>query len=188
MEIKIDKVDNKNDYFEEMYGVMLGVKKVIKNDKYKTQKISFIFGKYLIFILVYLGFLIFLIQSNIKNGRSNNLEFVCVGVAIFAIILVIWRIYLYIVSKKNFISREINTVIKFDEKEIEFNNKVLKRIYKMDWEDVCKIICYKECIMIIPKLQMLKRSVVMSIPMQYKNELIEILKRYGKIDLLRDHQ
>lgn len=179
MTIKIDKINNKKEFIDEAYEIINYSKILNKNPNIKIvgRKKKCIFS--LIIALLYL--ILTLIFSIIYK---DTIFYVCIGVAIFAIVINTARLIKHIkilnVTSKN----ETNSILKIDEQEIELENKTNKSKYSINWKDIKNIIITTKSITFLPIIEKdtFKNPIIISI--DYEKETIDALKQIKKENLI----
>ena len=169
MIIKSREKENKK-FFDEFYYIALNCGSFRKHPNKKARSAT----KYLVFLAI-----LFFVSS-IALMFVPELELISFMLFIIFFYLVIILIIIKRHTKK--MGNE-NSLIKIDEDGIEdiYENKISTKLY---WDYIDHIIINKYSICVIPKSNY---SILIGIEISSKDEVIECLKKYKKIDLLIDN-
>lgn len=176
MKLEIENRESKY-FYDEVYFIVNNINKFIKRPKKKTYYLT----KYLIFFDIYLiiaslMFILFLFMT--KDTFYLVLIFLFIAASIF-----VFRIY------KNTVKRIVMNMlepgtkyINIDEEKIQFEDD--KKILKVKWDNVSSIIINRASICILPKTL---SDAIVTIGMDYKEELLKYLKKIKKDNFVVDN-
>ena len=169
MIIKSKEKENKK-FFDEFYYIALNCGSFRKHPTKKARSAT----KYLVFlaILFFVGSIALMFVPD-----ADLLSFVL-------FIVFFYLLFVLIIMKRH--TKKMcneNSIIKIDENGIEtiYENKISTKLY---WDYIEHIIINRYSICVIPKSSY---SIVIGIEISSKDEVIECLKKYKKIDLLIDN-
>ena len=177
MDFKIRKKRTKEEYSEYLSSSNY-VKKLIKNPKKRIPSFNRKLSEYIILSVILL--VVTLIEEFfIKHDRNNYM--IIVPLVIVLISLIIIKIMTYM-ETKTFSELDDYIDCSVNDKKIVFRYK--KDSIESKWDNIKYIIINKYTICFIPNV--LPGNFV-SIPIEYKNKIIKVLKTYNKEELLIDN-
>lgn len=180
MEIQINRTKNKKVVIDEASSIMISYKKLFANPHKKILKIStrlslniLILGIYLLLLILYTCF-----------NKTNIVFPVFIGISFALIILKIVRLIIYIKNLNKSSKINPDSILTIDEEKIELNNLSSNIKSFMKWEVIKMVLITDNCIVFMGKLNNIKQVNSIIIPIDYKNEVINALEKYNKLDLL----
>lgn len=184
MKIEFKKKENSEEgfkYYNEFYGILLSYRKLLVNPCRKVFPILRQYINNTILSLISFAVILFFYCTN------NKLLYLVFSILFFIIFLS--SLYLYfryrIVIKKQ-VDDHRKSYIDVDEEKIIFSTKSSTYSYKQNiyWENVKYILFNKYSIFFLPTK---KSNPSFSCSIDYKDEILELLKKFNKIDLLVDN-
>ena len=169
MIIKSKEKENKK-FFDEFYYIALNCGSFRKHPNKKARSAT----KYLVFLAI----LFFVSSTALMFVPGADLLSFALYVVFFYLIILLMVIKRHTKKMGN-----ENSLIKIDEDGIEtiYENKISTKLY---WNYIEHIIINKYSICVVPKSNY---SILIGIEISSKDEVIECLKKYKKIDLLIDN-
>lgn len=179
MKITINKIKDKKLFIDECYGILQIYKKLLVNNNRKIKRKSTILINNSIFILIY--FIVVLLLSILEK---QIVYYICLGVSIAAILIFITKYIIYNKFLNNYESKEINSVLEINDKNITLENKINKVKYLVEWVDIKKILITEHVIVFMSEFDKTRLNNIIMISRDYEDEIFKILDKYNKKDLI----
>ena len=182
MNIKIDKINDKKKYLDEITFIGQHILKLIKNPhmniKLYTNNL-----KIMIIIMIIASILTGI--ASIGNNPKLVVACICI-ITIYIVLLLIYLIRMINTNKLlNLRSKEkTDSIIKIEKDKIVLKNNNNKMTVEQDFKDISFIKLSNYCIIFVNKEENKFKPYII-IPIEYKDELLKALEKYNiKIDII----
>lgn len=176
--IEIKNIINKKAYLTEAYSIIMNYKRLLTNPKRKIYPL-FISRMFCIFMAIIWCIFAFCINND------QTVNFFVAGIMLMVIVICVKDI----VIAYNYINRrskeKSNSTITINKNEVVLQNLNDNITYKCNFDKIKYILITKNCISFLP----INKEVgfLISIPIDFKDECLELLKHYDKIELVIDN-
>lgn len=181
MKIEINHISNKSRYYEELYGVLSAYDKFIKNPHAKN--LTHHKRNMICIAIIAIGTIItFCVSSTSSSIRIKGLSIGAYLVYSCMLVLVIMWNIMYKKRFKEIWKTETNGFLTIDNEKIELINNVTGVTASTKWNSIVQILFLKNVIIFMPKNH--TTNPVLSVPIDFENDIIEALKKYNKSELI----
>ena len=172
MEIKIEKNEGINFYDEFLY-IVSKYRKLAKNPHKKVHKLTTDIIFYIVYLII-IGIIYLFISV-------ETYPFILIFILSMVIILFIYLVFIFKYIKK-LTENNNSSILKIDKNEIGLYKS--KESVIINYDNIKYILISKYTISILPNNNSM---LLISIPIEYKNEVIEALQKSGNNDLIIDN-
>ena len=180
MEIKINKTKNKKVVIDEASSIMISYKKLLANPHKKILKTS---TKQLLNIII-IGIYLFLLILYTCFNKTNIAFPILIGISFTLLILKVGKFIVYIKNLNKASNFKSNSILTIDEEKIHLNKVDANIKSSVKWETIKIILITNNCIVFMGNLNNIEQVNSIIIPSYYKEEVMEALKKYNKLDLI----
>lgn len=165
------------DYYNEFLYIVFNYKMFLKNPYKKAHKLTNMLLYYGIMLLLFIGLFIYFYID-----ESSNFYLIFIGFFSFVFLLDVFILISGIKRINNYVNDKDTKHISIEKDYIEYKDN--SKSFKVKFKDIKYVIMNKYSICFLPSSL---NNAIISITIEYKNDIINVLKKFKREELIIDN-